>query len=410
VSTAITACRSCGQSELNEVLDFGSSPLADVLLSEADLDKEELRFPLELVFCPECALVQITENVPPDILYGGDYPYYTSVNQTLVDHFTKSAEAIMERKPLTADSLVVEAASNDGYMLKVFAERGIGVLGIDPASGPVEAANKDGVPSLCRFFDTGVVSELVAERKRADVILGNNVLNLVQDLSDFMRATDMLLKPDGLIVLEVPYLVDSIDKVAFDNVFHQNTGYYSVTSLDRLFRRYSLFLSDVEAIPTFGGSLRLFFTRTDEPEASVKRYLAEESERGVDRFAFYADFARQVETIKSELLGILETLKNEGKRVVAYGAAGGMATTLLNYMDLDRTSIEYAVDISHHKHGRYTAGSRLLIHPPEKLLEDMPDCVLLLAWNFKEQVMKAQSEYIARGGKFLIPIPKPELV
>jgi hypothetical protein len=410
MSNTITECRSCGQTDLREVLNFGSSPLADVLLSEQDLDKQELRFPLELVFCPDCALVQITENVPPDILYGSDYPYYTSVNQTLVDHFAASARAIMERHPLTADSLVMEAASNDGYMLKIFAERGIPVLGIDPASGPVEAANQAGILSLCRFFDMGVADELVAQGKRADVLLGNNVLNLVQDLGDFMQATDKLLKPDGLVVLEVPYLVDSIDKVAFDNVFHQNTGYYSVTSVERLFRRYGLFLNDVEPISTFGGSLRLFFTRTDEAGESVRSYLARERERGVDRFEFYADFARAVESIKSELLELLAGLRRENKRVVAYGAAGGMATTLLNYMDLDRSSIEYAVDISHHKHGRYTAGSRLLIHAPEKLLEDMPDCILLLAWNFKEQVMQAQAEYIARGGKFLVPIPKPELI
>ena len=410
MQTAITACRSCGGTLLREILDFGNSPVADVLLDEEDLAQEDLRYPLKLVFCPVCTLVQITENVPPDILYGGNYPYYTSVNQTMVEHFTKSAEAIMARHPLDASSLVIEAASNDGCMLKAFHARGIGVLGIDPAKGPVDAANAEGITSLCRFFDTNVAEELAAQGKRADVILGNNVLNLVQDLDDFLRATAMLLKEDGLVVLEVPYLVDSIDNAAFDNVFHQNTGYYSATSVDRLFRRYGLHLNDIERIPTFGGSLRLFFSREAGASGRVQQLLQQEKDRGVDTFEFYADFAATVASIKSELLGILARLRAEGKRVVAYGAAGGMATTLLNYLGLDRTTIDYAVDISHHKHGRYTAGSRLLIHPLEKLLEDRPDCALLLAWNFKDAVLDAQAAYRKQGGRFLIPIPKPEIV
>ena len=410
MQTTITACRSCDGTRLREILDFGNSPLADLLLDEADLAREDLRYPLKLVFCPACALVQITENVPPEILYGGNYPYYTSVNQTMVEHFTKSAEAIMACHPLDASSLVIEAASNDGCMLKAFHARGIGVLGIDPAKGPVDAANAQGITSLCRFFDTNLAQELVAAGKRADVILGNNVLNLVQDLGDFLRATDMLLKKDGLVVLEVPYLVDSIDMAAFDNVFHQNTGYYSATSVGRLFRRYGLYLNDIERIPTFGGSLKLFFSRAEGASERLQEILQEEKDRGVDTFEFYADFAATVAAIKSELLGILGRLRAEGKRVVAYGAAGGMATTLLNYLGLDGTTIEYAVDISPHKHGRYTAGSRLLIHPPEKLLADRPDCVLLLAWNFKDAVLAAQAAYREQGGRFLIPIPKPEIV
>jgi hypothetical protein len=403
MQTTITACRSCGAASLREILDFGNSPLADVLLDEEDLAREDLRYPLKLVFCPACALVQITENVPPEILYGGNYPYYTSVNRTMVEHFTKSAEAILARHPLDANSLVIEAASNDGCMLRPFHARGIGVLGIDPAKGPVDAANAEGITSLCRFFDASVAAELVAQGKRADVILGNNVLNLA-------RAIDLLLKEDGLIVLEVPYLVDSIDMAAFDNVFHQNTGYYSATSVDRLFRRHGFHLNDIEWIPTFGGSLRLFFSRNAGAGERVQEMLLAEKNRGVDTFAFYADFAATVAAIKAELSGILERLRAEGKRVVAYGAAGGMATTLLNYLNLDRNTIEYAVDISHHKHGRYTAGSRLLIHPVEKLLEDRPDCVLLLAWNFKDAVLAAQAAYRAQGGHFLIPIPKPEIV
>ena len=410
MSTTLTQCRSCSNEELETVLDFGLSPLADKLVTPENKDEPDLSFPLRLVFCPRCALVQITENVPPEILWGGDYPYYTSVSPGLVRHFTASAEALMERLPLGPDTLVVEAASNDGYMLKVFAERGIPVLGIDPASGPAQVANEAGVPTLCRLFDTAAVGEVLREHRQAQLILGNNVLNLVQDLDDFMRAVDQLLAPEGEVVLEVPYLVDSIDKVAFDNVFHQNTTYYSATALDRLFRGHGLYLNEVERVPTFGGSLRVTFARQERVGESARAMLEEEARRGVDRFAFYAEFASRVESIKRELSAMLRGLAAEGKRIVAYGAAGGMATTLLAYLDVDHRTLDYAVDINHHKHGKWTSGSRLEIRPTEALVEDRPDVVLLLAWNFAEEILEQQQPYRDLGGRFLVPIPEPRLV
>lgn len=410
MSTTLSACRSCSNSELETVLDFGLSPLADKLVAEDKKDEPDLSFPLQLVFCPRCALVQITENVPPDILWGGDYPYYTSVSPGLVKHFTASAEALMARLPLGPDTLVVEAASNDGYMLKVFAEKGIPVLGVDPASGPAQVANEAGVPTLCRLFDSSIVDEILGEHGQARLILGNNVLNLVQDLDDFMRAVDRLLAPEGEVVLEVPYLVDSIDKVAFDNVFHQNTTYYSATALDRLFRRHGLFLNDVERIPTFGGSLRVAFGRSEHVSDAARAMIEEEARRGVDRFSFYAEFASKVEGIRSDLRSMLDALKSEGKRIVAYGAAGGMATTLLAYLDAGHELLDYAVDINHHKHGKWTSGSRLLIRPAEALVEDRPDVVLLLAWNFADEILEQQQAYRDLGGRFLVPIPEPRLV
>ncbi|MFT5477912.1 MAG: SAM-dependent methyltransferase [Planctomycetota bacterium] len=410
MSTTLTKCRSCSSADLSTVIDFGISPLADKLVLASERDEPDLCFPLRLVFCPECSLVQITENVPPEILWGGDYPYYTSLSPGLVRHFSASADALMERLPLNSETLVVEAASNDGYMLKLFADKGIPVLGVDPASGPAKVATDAGVPTMCCLFDMQAAQTILAERGQAQLILGNNVLNLVSDLDDVMRAIDTLLAPDGEVVLEVPYLVDSIDKLAFDNVFHQNTTYYSATALERLFRAHGLFLNEVESVATFGGSLRATFARQERVGTSVRTILEEETRRGVTRFEFYEEFASKVSKIKADLMATLRELKADGKRIVAYGAAGGMATTLLAYMEIDKDLIEYAVDINHHKHGKWTSGSRLEIRPAETLLEDRPDVVLLLAWNFADEIMEQQKAFRDQGGQFLVPVPVPRLV
>ncbi|MDA1263659.1 MAG: class I SAM-dependent methyltransferase [Planctomycetota bacterium] len=408
--STIQHCRSCRETELRTVIDFGDSPLADRLLHEHELEEDDLFFPLRLVVCPACALVQITENVPPEILYCGDYPYYTSISPGLVKHFTDAAHAMLERTPLAPGALVIEAASNDGYQLKVFRAAGLEVLGVDPAPGPAQVANDAGIDTRCEFFTAEVAQRLVAQGKRADLITGNNVLNLIQDLDDFSRAVDLLLKPGGTLCLEVPCFVDTIDQTAFDNVFHQNTTYWTATSLDRYWRSSGLFLNHVEPAPTFGGSLRVYFEHVEDRSDAVRDLLAEEQRRGVPTTAFYEAFAGRVEDIKTSLRTQIEGLHKLGKRLVAYGAAGGMATTLLSYLGLDGSDLDYAVDINPHKHGRYTSGSRLQIRPAEVLSQDLPDVALLLAWNFAEEVLSQQDDYRVKGGQFLVPIPEPRLV
>lgn len=409
VYTEITACRSCESTDLHNVFSLGSTPLADGLVSRDQLSGTDLSVPLNVAFCNSCSLLQIVETVDPEILFCRSYPYFSSVSPALMKHFRTSAESLIDGMDLGPESLVIEAASNDGYMLRVFHERGIPVLGIDPADGPAGAANDKGIPTLNTFFGADVAKTLREEGRLADVFLANNVLAHVADLNGFVEGIATVLNPTGLAVIECPYVVDLIGHGEFDTIYHQHLCYFSVRSLETLFRRHGLCLNRVERTSIHGGSLRLSVSFRTYMDGSVRALLASEREAGVHGIGYYRDFAGRIDNLRVQLMQLLRGLKKDGKRIAAYGAAA-KATTLLAYAGIDTDLVDYVVDLNAAKVGRYMPGNRLPIVSPERLRDDPPDYLLILAWNFAEEIMQQQQAFRAGGGAFVVPIPQLHIV
>lgn len=405
----ITACRICESKEIYPILDFGNMPLTGRFVKQDQLNDTEQKFPLDVCFCKNCSLLQITETVPPSVLFCEDYPYYSSFSDHLLQHSKNNVDGLLAERSLGSKSLVIELASNDGYLLKNYVDHGIPVLGIDPAEGPAKEAEKVGVSTLIDFFSKALSLRLAAEGKQADIIHANNVLAHVADLNNFVAGIATLLKDDGVAVIEVPYVLDLVDHCEFDTIYHEHLCYFSVTALNHLFTQHDLSLNRVVRLSIHGGSLRLFVGKHPRVETSVTELLELEQRQGVDQIQFYQNFSDNVNHVVESLTALLKDLKAKGKTIAAYGAAA-KGSTLINTANIGVDLIDFVVDKNTHKQGMYMPGQHIPIYAPEMLLERMPDYTLILPWNFTDEILGQQTEYVEKGGQFIVPIPEAKIL
>lgn len=409
VTEGVATCRSCKRPGLRAFLSLGKTPLANGLISPERLEAEEPSFPLDVGFCPHCSLVQILEEVPADAIFNEDYPYYSSFSDDLLRHSREHVHRLVAQRQLGSESLVVEIASNDGYLLTNVVEAGVKALGIEPTPGPAAAARAAGVPTIEEFFGLDLAQRLTQSGVRADVIVANNVMAHVPELNDFVAGMALLLADDGVITVENPWVRELVDRLAFDTVYHEHFCYFSCTAVDVLVRRHGLFLNHIEYFPDLhAGTLRWHLGKADIPSPAVAEFLAAERDSGLTSFDYYRGFAQRVDTAREELVSFLGGLKEQGATIAAYGAAAKGAT-LLNYVGLDTSVLDFVVDRNPHKQGRYMSGARLPILPTEALVERAPDYTLILAWNFATEIAEQQSEYTELGGRFVVPLPAPRL-
>jgi len=404
-------CRSCGCPQLEKVLSLGKTPLANALLDAEQLGQPEEWLPLDLAFCSNCSLLQLLETVPPETLFR-HYYYFSSSSDTVLQQARQIASRMIQERQLGSKSLVVEIGSNDGYLLQYYRQGGVAVLGIDPAVNVARAAESErGISTLCEFFGRELGRRLSEQGNRADVVHAHNVLAHVPDLNGFVEGLRNLLKDNGVGIIEVPYVKELLDRCEFDTIYHEHLCYFSLTALDGLFARHGLVVENVERLAIHGGSLRLFVVPAGraEPRPAVAALMGQEQDWGLDRLEAYVGFEGKVVQVKARLGQMLIDLVRQGRRIAAYGAAAKGAT-LLNYCGIGRDLIEFVVDRTKHKQGRYMPGARLPIYPPSKLLEAMPDFALLLAWNFADEVLEEAAEFRRRGGRFIIPVPEPHIL
>lgn len=405
-------CRFCATPLQHTFVDLGMSPLSNAYVSAEQANQMEPFYPLHAFVCDTCFLVQLEEFETPEQIFG-DYAYFSSYSDQWLNHARAYAQDMVKRLGLNDSSRVVEVASNDGYLLQYFKEQGIPVLGVEPAANVAAVAAGKGIPTVAKFFGTKTAMGLAEENLRADLLVGNNVLAHVPDLNDFVAGLKILLKPDGVATMEFPHLLRLMSGNQFDTIYHEHFSYFSFLTVEKIFDRHGLTLFDVDELPTHGGSLRIYATHaknnTKPVTASVAMLKQREREAGLERLKTYAGFAEQVRETKRQLLEFLIAAKRAEKTVVGYGAPA-KGNTLLNYCGIRSDFIDYTVDRSPHKQGKFLPGTHISIHHPDKIRETRPDYLLILPWNIKEEVMEQMACIRQWGGKFVVPIPRVEVL
>ncbi|MDO8564490.1 MAG: class I SAM-dependent methyltransferase [bacterium] len=424
VLTHNSFCRVCSGTKLKKVLSFGPTPLANAFLKKEDLRNEERYFPLDVYLCKECGLLQLTDIVAPEVLFR-DYVYVSSTSPVFVAHFEKFAEKVHKRFKLGRESLVMDIGSNDGILLAPFKERGVRVLGIEPDKTIARMAEKKGIPTISEFFSPALARKIKKGfgsartnfskknlRGQADIITATNVFAHINDIHEVAKGVKILLKKHGVFIIEVPYLVDFLEQNLFDTVYHEHLSYFSVSALNRFFKEVGMEIIDVERVETHGGSLRVYAQKKGVLERvtdAVKSFLNREKKMGLHKEEVYRDYAHRIGENRAKLLSLLAGLKQEGKRIAGYGAPA-KGNTLLNFFSIGPDILEYIVDDSPQKQGKFTPGKRISVVSKETLEKDPPDYLLIMAWNFAPSIMKKNEAFRKRGGKFIIPVPTPRIV
>jgi SAM-dependent methyltransferase len=403
----VAGCRSCGGRLTVTMADLGLQPASNAFLESQAAIEHERRYPLRAKVCENCKLVQLDYDVAPEELFG-NYVYFSSYSDQWLAHAKAYCEMALKRFALTSESLVVELASNDGYLLKNFLKIGIPVLGIDPSDTVAAAAEKIGVPTLVQFFGERVAKELSQQGRQADLIIGNNVLAHVPQLNDFVAGIAALLRPQGSVTIEFPHLLELIRHVEFDTIYHEHFSYFSLYAMEQVFRRHGLRLYDVERLSTHGGSLRIFAAHAARADlsdsASLREVRAQEEAAGLADLKTYMQFAKRVDECRDSLREFLAGAKRDGKRVAAYGAAA-KGNTLMNFCGITPDDIAFVADRNPHKQNKLLPGTHIPVISPEELMQAKPDYVLILPWNLRDEISRQLADIKAWGGRFVTPVP-----
>lgn len=401
-------CRFCLNKNLKEVIDLGYTPAANAFLTRKELMTNEKSFPLKVNFCPKCGLLQLTHIVSPDFLFR-NYVYVSSTSPIFISHFQKYAEDVTKSLKFKKGSLVVDIGSNDGILLKPFKKLGMRILGVDPARKIAKEATKNGIETLPEYFDQKTADRIVRKYGCADAICFNNVFAHVPYIDELILAAKRLLKQDGIMVIEAPYLVDFLKKNLFDTIYHEHVSYLSIKPITVVFKRFNMEVFDVEKTESHGGSIRVFVKKSEssrKTKESVAKFIQNEEKLGLRKIQTYVKFAKKISENKQKLIKLMKKLKNEGKTIIGYGAPA-KGNTLLNYFGVGTQMLDYIVDDSEYKQGLYTPGMHIPVKSSSEIEKTKPDYILILAWNFAEPIMEKLKDYKKNGGRFIIPVPKP---